>query len=239
MTARVLVVDDHVLVRQGIVRLLQDETDIEVVGEASNGFEAVNKARDLEVDIVLMDLYMAGLDGVATTRLIKRDLPNVEVIIVTASDEEDDLLEAIQAGARGYVIKSVDISDLIQQIRQVLTGGVGMTNDLTTKLVTGLARRGSKSLNADLTKRDSLTEREKEVLGLIAQGATNKEIAASLFISENTVRAHVRTLMQKLHMDNRTQLAVYGVHEGYTVNGRAGNPRLGVSRKQAAAARPR
>ncbi len=230
MTARVLVVDDHVLVRQGIVRLLQDETDIEVVGEASNGFEAVNKARDLEADIVLMDLYMSGLDGVATTRLIKRELPNVEVIIVTASDDEDDLFEAIQAGARGYVIKSVDISDLIQQIRQVLTGGVGMTNDLTTKLVTGLARRGSKSLNADLTKRDSLTEREKEVLGLIAQGATNKEIAASLFISENTVRAHVRTLMQKLHLDNRTQLAVYGVHEGLTVNGRERYPVAGFSK---------
>ena len=230
MTARVLVVDDHVLVRQGIVRLLQDETDIEVVGEASNGFEAFNKARDLEVDIVLMDLYMAGLDGVATTRLIKRDLPTVEVINVTASDEEDDLFEAIQAGARGYVIKSVDISDLIQQIRQVLTGGVGMTDDLTTKLVTGLARRGSKSLNSDLTKRDSLTEREKEVLGLIAQGATNKEIAASLFISENTVRAHVRTLMQKLHLDNRTQLAVYGVHEGLTVNGRERYPLAGLSK---------
>lgn len=230
MTARILVVDDHVLVRQGIVRLLQDETDIEVVGEASNGFEAVNKARDLEADIVLMDLYMSGLDGVATTRLIKRELPNVEVIIVTASDDEDDLFEAIQAGARGYVVKSVDISDLIQQIRQVLTGGVGMTNDLTTKLVTGLARRGSKSLNADLTKRDSLTEREKEVLGLIAQGATNKEIAASLFISENTVRAHVRTLMQKLHLDNRTQLAVYVVHEGLTVNGRERYPVAGFSK---------
>ena len=124
-----------------------------------------------------------------------------------------------------------DISDLIHQIRQVLTGGVGMTDDLTTKLVTGLARRGSKSLNADLTEQESLTDREKEVLGLIAQGATNKEIAASLFISENTVRAHVRTLMQKLHLDNRTQLAVYGVHEGLTVNGRAGIPSLGASKK--------
>ncbi len=231
MTARVLVVDDHVLVRQGIERLLRDETGIEVVGEASNGFEAVNKAKELEADIVLMDLYMAGLDGVATTRLIKRELPNVEVIIVTASEEEDDLFEAIQAGARGYVMKSVDISELILQIRQVLTGGVGMTHELTTKLVTGLARRCSKSLNADLTKQDSLTDREKEVLGLISQGATNKEIAASLFISENTVRAHVRTLMQKLHLDNRTQLAVYGVHEGLTVNGRAGAPELGVSKR--------
>ena len=231
MTTRVLVVDDHVLVRQGIVRLLQDEADIEVVGEASNGFEAVNKAVDLEADLVLMDLYMSGLDGVAATRLIKRQLPNVEVIIVTASDEEDDLLEAIQAGARGYVIKSVDISDLVQQIRQVLIGGVGMTPELTTKLVTGLARKGSKSLNAELTKRDSLTGREKEVLGLIAQGATNKEIAASLTISENTVRAHVRTLMQKLNLDNRTQLAVYGVHEGLTVNGRERYPVAGFSKK--------
>ena len=221
MTARLLVVDDHTLVRQGIVKLLAAQDDLEVVGEASNGFEAVTKARELNVDAVLMDLYMPGLDGVAATRLIKGELPNAEVIVLTASDDEDDLFEAIQAGARGYILKSIDNEGFIRQLQQVLTGSVGMAEDLTTKLVTGLARRGSGTLGSNRTEQEAITAREKEVLGEIAKGATNKDIAATLYISENTVRAHVRTLMQKLHMENRTQLAVYGVHEGYTVTGRA------------------
>lgn len=221
MTARLLVVDDHTLVRQGIVKLLAAQDDFEVVGEAANGFEAVTKARELNVDAVLMDLYMPGLDGVAATRLIKGELPNAEVIVLTASDDEDDLFEAIQAGARGYILKSTDNEAFIRQLQQVLTGSVGMAEDLTTKLVTGLARRGSGTLGSNRTEQEAITAREKEVLGEIAKGATNKDIAATLYISENTVRAHVRTLMQKLHMENRTQLAVYGVHEGYTVTGRA------------------
>ena len=230
MTARILVVDDHTLVRQGIVKLLEGQDDIEVVGEASNGFEAVTKAQDLGVDAVLMDLYMPGLDGVAATRLIKRELPDVEVIVLTASDEEEDLFEAIQAGVRGYILKNIDNEAFVRQLGQVLSGGVGMTEDLTTKLVTGLARRGSDSFGPNRNNQDALTEREKEVLGEIAKGATNKEIASTLFISENTVRAHVRTLMQKLHLENRTQLAVYGVHEGYTVAGRSTAPAYAASR---------
>ncbi len=221
MTARLLVVDDHTLVRQGIVKLLAAQDDLEVVGEAANGFEAVTKARELNVDAVLMDLYMPGLDGVAATRLIKGELPNAEVIVLTASDDEDDLFEAIQAAARGDILKSIDNEAFIRQLQQVLTGSVGMAEDLTTKLVTGLARRGSGTLGSNRTEQETITAREKEVLGEIAKGATNKDIAATLYISENTVRAHVRTLMQKLHMENRTQLAVYGVHEGYTVTGRA------------------
>ena len=215
MAVRLLVVDDHTLVRQGVVKLLAGQDQIEVVGEASNGFEAVAKARDLNVDAVLMDLYMPSLDGVATTRLIKRELPNVQIIILTVSNEEEDLFEAIQAGARGYILKSIDASDLIRQLRQVLSGGVAMTDDLTNMLVTGLARRRSWTFGPSRTENETLTDREKEVLGEIAKGATNKEIASTLVISENTVRAHVRTLMQKLHLENRTQLAVYGVYEGY------------------------
>lgn len=227
--ARVLVVDDHTLVRQGIRKLLEDNPDLNVVGEASTGFEAVDKAKELEVDLVLMDLYMPGLDGVATTRLIKRELPDVDVVILTASDEEEDLFEAIQAGARGYVLKESGSVELINQITQVLSGGVGMASDLTTKLVTGLARRGSESVTSNATEQESLTSREKDVLTLIAQGTSNKEIASNLFISENTVRAHVRALMQKLHMENRTQLAVYGVHQGYTVNKRQSDSARGAA----------
>ena len=143
MTTRLLVVDDHTLIRQGIVKLLEKVDQIEVVGEASNGFEAISKVRELNADAVLMDLYMPGLDGVAAARLLTRDLPNVQVILLTACEEEDDLFEAIQAGARGYILKSVDSGSLVRQLRHVLSGGVGMNEDLTSKLVKGLARRGS------------------------------------------------------------------------------------------------
>ena len=128
---RLLVVDDHTLVRQGVVKLLQALDMIDVVGEACNGFEAVSKARELSADVVLMDLFMSGLDGVEATRIIKRDLPDVQIIMLTASDNEDDLFEAIEAGARGYVLKSVDSSALILQLKRVLSGGVAMNDDLT------------------------------------------------------------------------------------------------------------
>ncbi len=217
MPVRLLVVDDHTLVRQGIVKLLHGIDSIEVVGEASNGFEAVSKARELNVDVVLTDLYMPSLDGVATTRLLKRELPNVQVVILTVSNDEDDLLEAIQAGARGYILKSVDSSELIRQLRLMLSGGVAMNDDLTNRLVTGLAHRGPGTFTPNRAAQDELTSREKEVLTQVSKGASNKEIAYGFRISENTVRAHVRTLMQKLHMRNRTELAVYGVYEGYAV----------------------
>ena len=226
MTIRLLVADDHTLVRQGIVKLLDGVDQIEVVGEACDGFEAVTMARELNVDAILMDLYMPGLDGVSATRLIKRDLPEVQVVMLTISEEEDDLFEAIQAGARGYIMKSVDSMCLIRQLTQVLAGGVAMNDDLTSRLVTGLARRGSGNLNTRRTEREEFTMREKQVLTQIAKGASNKEIATALVICPNTVRAHVRTLMQKLNMKNRTQLAVYGIYEGYADNG-GSNGRIG------------
>ena len=221
MAARCLVVDDHTLVRQGVVKLIQDADFIEVVGEASDGFEAMIKARDLKVDVVLTDLYMPSLDGIAMTRLLKREQPNVQVIVLTVSEDEDDLLEAIQAGARGYIIKTVDSMELIRQLKQVLTGGAAMTNDVTNRLVTGLARRGSNPPGNTRNDLEVLTGREKEVLQQIAKGNSNKGIAAGLHISDNTVRAHVRTLMQKLNLSNRTQLAVYGIYQGYAGEGRA------------------
>ena len=233
MSVRLLVVDDHDLVRQGLVKILDDTDLVEVVGEARDGFDAVSKAKELDVDAVLMDLYMPCLDGVAATCLIRRELPNVQVVLLTISNEEDDLFEAIQAGARGYVLKSVDSSELIRQLKHVLSGGIAITDDLTNRLVTGLARRGSGTISPSLTEREALTGREKEVLEQIAKGASNKEIASTLIISENTVRAHVRTLMQKLHMENRTQLAVYGVYAGYAVDGRKSAPLNGGGRTKA------
>jgi len=213
MAIRMLVVEDHTLVRQAIVNLLVDDETLQVVGEASDGFDAVTKARELQPDVILMDLYMPGIDGIAATRLVKRELPNAQVILLTISTEEDDILKAVQAGARGYILKNADAATLIQQIKQVISGGVALSEDTIGKLLNGLVKNTHTSPETDLQQ--PLTHREKEVLELISHGMTNKEISAALFISQNTVRAHVRSLMQKLNLDNRTQLAVYGIREGF------------------------
>ncbi len=219
MATRVLVVDDHTLVRQGIVRLLSMDKQVEVVGEATNGFEALERAKELQPDVVLMDLYMPGLDGVSATRLIKRELPNTQVVLITASPEEADIVEAVQAGARGYIPKTTDGATLIKQLKQAVSGGVAFSEDMTSKLVIALAHKTNGHTANGNNPFALLTQREKETLTLIAQGKTNKEIADALVVSVNTVRAHVRSLMQKLNLDNRTQLAIHGLREGFGLEG--------------------
>ena len=215
MAIRLLIVDDHLLMREGLVRVLSNSVDFEVVGEAGNGFDAVEAAHRLLPDVVLMDLFLPGLDGVAATRLIVRDLPSVRVILLTASENDEDILEAIRAGAKGYVLKDDSTATVIQQLRKVASGGVALSEALAGKLIAELARRPKPSSNSDGPMED-LTKREKEVLSLVSQGLANKEIAHVLNISQNTARAHIRNLMQKVYVDNRTQLAVYGVREGIT-----------------------
>ena len=219
MATRVLVVDDHTLVRQGIVRLLSSDKQIEVVGEAANGFEALERTKELKPDVVLMDLYMPGLDGVSVTRLIKRELPNVQVVLITASPEEADIVEAVQAGARGYIPKTTDGITLIKQLKQAVSGGVALSEDMTSKLVQALSHKTTGHNTNGSNSFALLTQREKETLALISQGKTNKEIADALVVSVNTVRAHVRSLMQKMNLDNRTQLAVHGLREGFGLEG--------------------
>lgn len=213
MGCRVLIADDHALMRQGLRRILSAE-GFEVVGEACHGFEALDKARELKPDLILMDLYMPGLDGMAATRQIRRELPNVQIIMLTVSTEESDIIEAIQAGARGFLNKNADAGMLVKQLKRVVSGSAGLSEDMTDKLVGALARSVQASQTPLGLGFGTVTQREREVLSLIAKGATNKEVAASLCISENTVRAHVRSLMQKLNVDNRTQMAVTGVREG-------------------------
>jgi two-component system, NarL family, response regulator NreC len=213
MSSRILIVDDHTLVRQSLSKLLTAE-GFEVVGEADNGFDAVDQARRLQPDVVLVDLYLPRLDGVATTKVIKRELPHVEVVLLTASENVEHIVEAVHAGACGYVFKSADSMTLLKQLRQVLAGGVGMSEDITIKLIKNLAHTSQTHRNPGVDSYTSLTPREREVLALIAQGHSNKAIGAELCVSSNTVRAHVRCLMQKLSLDNRTQLAVYGLREG-------------------------
>jgi two-component system nitrate/nitrite response regulator NarL len=212
MGIRTLVVEDHTLVRQAIVNLLVEQRMLEIVGEVSNGLDAVTKARELHPDIILMDLYMPGMDGITATGLIKGELPNTQVILLTVSTEKDDLVKAVQAGAKGYILKNIDAVNLTKQIKQILFGGAAQPQDTISDLLAGLAKNGHTTAGLNLPQ--PLTPREEEVLELVSQGMCNKDIAAALSISLNTVRSYVRSLMQKLNLDNRTQLAIYGIRHG-------------------------
>lgn len=213
MTFRILVVDDHSLVREGLIRLLKADKDIEVVGEADNGDSALEKAEQLKPDMILMDLYMPKLDGITATRLIKKSMPDMRVVMLTVSEEEEDIMEAVYAGAQGYILKSTDPSTFVQQVKGSFTGEAALGPDMVNRLVAGM-RHKSKATSNQRNNQHAISDREKEVLAQITQGLTNKVIAANLFISINTTRTHIRALMQKLNLDNRTQLATYAMQKG-------------------------
>lgn len=208
---RVLIVDDHVLVRSGIASLLM-ANDIEVVGEASNGLEAVEKSRSLQPDIVLMDVKMPVCDGLQATRLIKAEMPQVKIVMVTAFDDDNDLFEAMKSGAAGYILKNIKAEEFLSLLSSVMKGEVAVSPWIASKIVEELFRNpgrlGSKRTEGDLTSK------EEEVLRLVAGGATNKEIAHSLSISDNTVKYHLRNIMEKLKFRNRAQMAVYAAKKG-------------------------
>ena len=207
---KLLLVDDHVLVRQGIAKLLAETAGIEVVGEAGNGTDAIARARALKPDLILMDLYLPDMTGIEATRTIKQEMPEMPVLLLTVSDGEDHVYEAVTSGAQGYVVKTTDHGELIRQIRQAASGEVAISPAVVSKLASSLSRRAASKVG-DGEFPEQLTTREKEVLKWISQGARNKEIASVLSISINTVRAHVRSIMHKLEAENRAQLAAYAV----------------------------
>lgn len=208
---RVLIADDHTLVRSGIVSLLT-ANDIEVVGEASNGLEAVEKTRSLKPDIVLMDIKMPRCNGLRATKLIKAEMPKTKIIMVTAFDDDDDLFEAMKCGAAGYVLKNVKAEEFIHILYSVMEGEVSVSPWIASKIVEELFRNPGRLLPK---RNDSkLTTREEEVVRLVASGAKNREIAASLNISDNTVKYHLRNIMEKLQIQNRTQMAIYATKMG-------------------------
>jgi len=203
---RVLIVDDHALVRSGFASLLM-ANDIEVVGEASDGLEAVEMTRHLRPDIVLMDIKMPGCDGLQATKIIKAEIPQAKIVMVTAFDDDEDLFEAIKSGAAGYVIKNVKAEEFVNLLSSVMREEVVVSPWIASKIAEELFRNPgrltSKHMDGDLTKK------EEEVLRLVAGGATNKEIASSLNITDNTVKYHLRNIMEKLHVRNRAQIAAY------------------------------
>jgi len=203
---RVLIADDHTVLRHGLRMILEGAEGIVVVGEAADGAEAVAQARSLQPDVVLMDVNMPALDGIEATKRIRAALPQVRVLMLTISDKDRDLLAALRAGARGYLLKSAESGEVVEAIRHVAAG--------EAILPPALAARVLDELTMPAPSTPSLTDREQEVLGLIAQGLANKEIAARLHISENTVKTHVRHILEKLGLRSRAEAAAYAVREG-------------------------
>jgi DNA-binding NarL/FixJ family response regulator len=206
---KILIADDHALFRDSLRSLLEAH-GIEVIGEAGNGREAFELARRLQPDVVLMDLSMPDVDGLAATRLISAELPGVKVVVLTASDEDSKLFEAIKSGAQGYLLKNLESEEFFSLLEGVGRGEPALTPTLARKLLQEFARPAAATAPAH--DPDALTEREREILELLVSGVTsNRKLARQLGVSENTVKFHVRNILDKLHLHNRAQVVSYAI----------------------------
>ena len=220
-TKRLVLADDHHLLRRGFRSLLSSEPGLEVVGEASTGLEAVELCRRLVPDLVLMDVRMPEMDGITATRQIKREQPGVSVLMVTMHENPGYLLESLDAGAAGYVLKDAPADRLINAVRRTLDGESPLNQELATRLLRQLAEEKQHNLYRAPSKRqepldDALTPRETEVLGLLTSGQTNQQIAQTLTISKGTAKVHVERIIRKLGVSDRTQAAVRAIELGFT-----------------------
>jgi NarL family two-component system response regulator LiaR len=208
---RVLIVDDHAIVRKGIRALLVEVEDLDVVGEAGDGQEAVDLLQTTTPDVILMDIVMPNMDGIEATKIITARQEDARILALTSFAADDKLFPAIKAGAMGYLLKDSDPADLIQAIRQVHRGEPTLQPAIARKVLNELGRTATPTQTPD-----PLTEREVEVLRLVAKGLSNQEIAAALTIAEVTVRTHVSNILSKLHLANRVQATLYALREGLT-----------------------
>jgi DNA-binding NarL/FixJ family response regulator len=211
MTIRVLIADDHKLFRQGLIGLMKTREDlVEVIGEAETGEEAVRLAQELNPDVILMDIYMPQMDGLQAAKEIHTRFPKIAVVMLTSSERDGHLYEAVQVGVSGYLLKSLDANELFDLLSGVMNGETAMTRAMAGKLLKAVANR-----MADEDKGEqALTERELFVLRLVASGASNHEIAQKLSISVNTVKSHLKNILEKLQLENRTQAATYALKHG-------------------------
>ena len=208
-TIRVLIVDDHTIVRKGIRALLTEIAGIEVVGEAADGLEAVAQANSLCPDVILMDLAMPKMDGIEATRQITTDQPDSRILVMTSFATDDKVLPAIKAGALGYLLKESAPEDLVQAIHQIHRGEPSLHPTIARKVLQEITHPSDRPPTPD-----PLTKREAEVLLLVAQGLSNQDIATKLYISDATVRSHVSSILSKLHLATRIQAALYALREG-------------------------
>jgi DNA-binding NarL/FixJ family response regulator len=212
---RTMIVDDHALFRRGLEMVLETEPDIELVGQASDGAEAVEMAAEALPDIVLMDIRMPRSSGIEACRAMKAAAPSTKIVILTISDEEADLFEAIRAGASGYLLKDIPLDEVAETVRAVHGGQSLINPSMAAKLLTefaAMARRDDEERSEELPA-PRLTEREMEVLKLVARGMNNRDIAKELFISENTVKNHVRNILEKLQIHSRMEAVMVAVRE--------------------------
>ncbi|HUG93060.1 MAG TPA: response regulator transcription factor [Planctomycetaceae bacterium] len=217
-----LVVDDHALFRRGLVEVLAQESNVDVVGEAADGREASEKVRALTPDVVCMDLNMKGQDGITATAYLTQEAPSTRVLILTVSEEPADLFNALRVGARGYVVKTSTTTEIVDAIRQVHQGWVVLSPAMAPRMMSDLARppqaaappAAARERGPDDDLAWQLTNREHDVLRLVARGMSNAEIAESLFVSENTVKTHIKNILGKLQVKNRRQALVYAARAG-------------------------
>jgi DNA-binding NarL/FixJ family response regulator len=210
---RVLIADDQALFRRGLFVVLGTEEFVEVVAEAENGEEAVARAAELAPDVVLMDVRMPRINGIEAARQIRDLLPSTKILMLTVSDEEDDLYEAIKAGANGYLLKEISVEEVAEAIRAVIQGQSLISPSMASKLLNEFNSLAKQAAEREQFPTPVLTARELEVLKLVAKGMSNKEVADQLYISENTVKNHVRNILEKLHLHSRMEAVMYAVRK--------------------------
>lgn len=215
MSMRTLLVDDHALFRAGIASLLR-AWGLEVVGQAGDGLEALTAARRLRPDLILMDIEMPNCNGLEATRLIKAEMPEIRIVIVTVSDDDEHLFEAVKSGAEGYLLKGMAEDELERTLDAIAAGEPALSRGLAAKLLDEFARL-ARAEPARKAPGGELTAREREVLQRVADGATNRQVAEALVLSEHTVHFHMRNILQKLHLRNRAQAVAYAVRTGLVV----------------------
>jgi two-component system NarL family response regulator len=212
---KVLIADDHCLFIRGIESILIEDDTLQVIGKAYNGQEAYEMAIKQKPDVILLDVNMPVLDGLEALKLIIDEMPEIKILMLTINDNDDLLLKALKLGAKGYLLKNLLPNELLTFIHMVYRGESVISGQMAVKIIENLTKTGSQQRKLADNKTDNLTRREKEILTHVMKGLTNREIASTLFISENTVKNHLRNIMEKLHLSNRVQAAAYALQEGW------------------------
>jgi two-component system nitrate/nitrite response regulator NarL len=210
---RVLLVDDHTLFRSGIKSLLQRSDEFEVVDEAGDGLEGIKRARSHKPDVVLLDLHMPGVSGLEAVKVITEELPEVRVLMLSVSEDAQDLMDALRGGACGYLLKNIETDALLDGIRRSANGESIVSPQMTAQLIQGV--RSPVKTHSGTIERDKFSPRERDILICLAQGESNKEIARALNLAESTVKIHVQNIFKKLNMTSRVQVALYAVEHGF------------------------